>query len=464
MRLNRLLLDLIVLGYWLVAGLFAVRTPDWQAPDEPAHYNYVAQIAENGVIPTIKTGDWDSAYLQQLTSSRFDPAQLDALDTVQYEDHQPPLYYALLSPVYSVTDGDLTALRLASVLIGTLIVLSAYGVAITMFPERGWLALATAGFVAFMPQHVAIIASVNNDALGWAIAGGILWATTHYLKHDRVKTWHLGLLMGIGFITKATTYFMAGLIPLAILLKWWTQTRANNNDTSLPYKHLIVQWTAFLVPALMLGFLWWGRNFDVYGFPDFMGLAAHDEVVIGQPRTADAIDAIGFDAYFRMGLETTFNSFWAQFGWMAVPLEMRWYQLIQAVLIFAGVGWLVGWVQARVKSNPHPPTPIDGEKSSAQRNVWIILILTIVLSMLAYLYYNSEFQQFQGRYMFTMLIPVGILIALGFDAWRRLIMTRLPLSDRLMQYTPYVILVPYALMAIWDIWLLWRVIVPNLEI
>src|SRR5690606_29574647 len=109
---------LIVLGYLIVGGLFAIRTPAWQAPDEPAHYNYVAQVASGGCCPLIEQGDWDSDYLETLKSARFAPDLLDEIDSVQYEDHQPPLYYLLLSPVYNLTGGSLTALRLISVLIG----------------------------------------------------------------------------------------------------------------------------------------------------------------------------------------------------------------------------------------------------------------------------------------------------------------------------------------------------------
>ena len=43
---------------------------------------------------------------------------LGDLPTIQYEDHQPPLYYLLASLVFQLTNGSLIALRLFSVLIG----------------------------------------------------------------------------------------------------------------------------------------------------------------------------------------------------------------------------------------------------------------------------------------------------------------------------------------------------------
>ena len=42
---------LILLIYLLLGWLYAAYTPDWQAPDEPAHYNYVKQLANGRFMP-----------------------------------------------------------------------------------------------------------------------------------------------------------------------------------------------------------------------------------------------------------------------------------------------------------------------------------------------------------------------------------------------------------------------------
>ena len=55
-----------VLAYLFIAVLYAVNTPAWQVPDEPAHYNYIRQVAEKGCCPEIRPGDWDNTYLEQL--------------------------------------------------------------------------------------------------------------------------------------------------------------------------------------------------------------------------------------------------------------------------------------------------------------------------------------------------------------------------------------------------------------
>lgn len=442
---------LVMLVYLVIGALFAVYTPDWQAPDEPAHYNYIAQMAEDRRVPVIEPGDWDQDYLDALRSARFAPELLDDLRRVEYEDHQPPLYYALAVPVYLATDGDLTALRLYSMTWGLLIIAGAYALARLMFPARPWLALATASFVAFQPQQMHILASVNNDALAWGIVAMGLAGAVAYVKAEpgrQPSPWLLGLLVGVGLITKATTYFLAGLIPLAILLRWWAHSQSQNRDL----RPLMRALAAFLIPALILGGVWWLRNIAVYGFPDFLGLAAHDAVVVGQPRTADLIERLGFGGYLREIVTVTFNSFWGQFGWMAVPLPRWTYTLIGVWLAISAAGWLVdAWQRRREPAAPRRPEQV---------HAWILLTVAVSLAVLAYLYYNTEFQQHQGRYMFTLLVPLGLALALGFDAWRRLIFAAAP--PRLRDLSPALTVLAFWPLALLNVWLLWRVLIPNL--
>lgn len=415
---------LLTIAYLIMGIVFAIYTPLWQTPDEPAHYHYVAQVATTG-LPVIETGDWDSAYLDELKNTRFADIDLIAFATIQYEDHQPPLYYLLASPIYRLTDGNPYAIRIFSVMIGVIIVWCAYGVGRLMFPDSPAIALGVAGFVAFHPQQLHIITSVNNDVLAWALVGMMLVAAIAYLKTD---TWHLslwmGMIVGIAFITKATAYFLLAIGLLAILLK-----RRNTRHGLILY----------IPPALILGLIWWIRNITVYGFPDFLGLRAHDAVVVGQLRTSERLAELGFGGYVSELFQTTFNSFWGQFGWMAVPMPSWIYIGILAVLIVAFIGLFIC------------------HRENSQRPVWILLISTIVLSGLAYLYYNSEFVQYQGRYMFPMLIPLGLFLVVGIDNWRIRLLGRIKY-----RFVAYLTAIPFLGMAVLDMYLIWRVIARNL--
>src|SRR5690606_31871337 len=132
----------------ILAYQFASRTPAWQIPDEPAHYNYSRQVVETGELPVIEMGDWNQPYLNLILRCNFHPATigqpddqqnlayLEACDyypalaidirRVEYEDHQPPLYYLLQSVVYRVSDGDLVTMRFFSAILGAGAVLCAW--------------------------------------------------------------------------------------------------------------------------------------------------------------------------------------------------------------------------------------------------------------------------------------------------------------------------------------------------
>ncbi len=413
-------IGLILTAFLLVGALFALLTPDWQAPDEPAHYNYISQLAE-GNLPIIEPGDYDQDYQNMVISSGFDTQF--SVDPFRYEDYQPPLYYLLLTPVFLALGGRLEALRLASLLLGVGVVLLTYLIAIRIFPDRKWLALIAAAFVAFLPQHVAMLASVNNDSLAELLIAGMLLLLVSIIlasgevteagKKSEVKAWKwllLGVLLGLGFITKVTVYIFVPVIALALV---WLY---RGNWRSLWRGVLMV-----FVPAMAIGLVWWIRNIAAYDALDPLGTLAHNRVVVGQPRTEEWIDVFGFSYLLKNLIQTTFQSFWGQFGWMGVPMP-RWVYLpllLFTVTICSGLVWLL--VQKR---KPAVEITDDGGKHRNLALVTTIFVSLFLLSLLAYIGYNITFVQHQGRYLFSALIPISLGVAVGSAA------VLAPLSDR----------------------------------
>lgn len=487
----RMPLIVLLIVYGVVASLFAILTPAWQAPDEPAHYNYARQLAERRrCCPVIAPGDWDQAYLSQLTSARFAPDLLADLPRIQYEDHQPPLYYQMVSLVYGWTEGSLIAMRLFSVLLGLGVVWCAYAMGRELLPDRPGVALGAAALVALLPQHVAMLSAVNNDSLTELLIGLTLLLTARHLlgtltqhrrllvallvisllgvslllighripswvgaaflgllavgavpgilPHDEARAnWLLGMLLGLIFATKITGYPLALVVALAVFFRW-------RLEQPRPHWRVLARRLAWVaIPALVLGGLWWLRNISTYGFPDFLGLGAHDQVVADQMRTAARIAEIGFSAYFIEALRTTYYSFWGQFGWMALPLQ-GWMYTLLSVLPLAALGGLV--IEARLPADPRQPQ---------RRALWWLLGLTILLNVLAFLYYNLEFLQLQGRYLFPALIPLSLFVALGLDGWRRWLLPRAAWA----QWLPPALI---GLLALLDVYLILRVIRPLL--
>lgn len=439
---ERSLLGAVLLAYLALASLYAIRTPAWQAPDEPAHYNYIRQIAGEGRLPVLEPGDWQQTYQDELTARGFDPALLGRLETVQYEDHQPPLYYLLQTPIYAATDGDLTALRLVSVALGAGVVLAAWAVLRALFPERPALALTGAAFVAFLPQHLAVLASVSNDPLAELIVGLTLLVAMRYLRGQArgASPALLGGLVGLALLTKTTIYFLAGIAVLAIVLRGRRERWPGVAVT----RHLV----AVLIPALILGGVWWVRNMSVYGGTDFTGLARHDAVTVGQPRTAEYIDEVyggSVARYLEAFVTTTFRSFWGQFGWMALVMPGWAYTLLAIFSLGVLAGAVVFARRARW------PAALSGP----QRDGLALLGVTLGLVAAAYMLYNVDFVQFQGRYLYPALIPLALLVAIGLAGWAEL----LPASASMRAAAPLAAL--FAL-AVYALYALERIIVPNL--
>lgn len=442
-------LTLIVAAYLVLAALYALRTPAWQAPDEPAHYNYIAQLAD-GDLPVLEMGDWQQDYLDALRATDFDPALLDRLDTLQYEDHQPPLAYALEVPVYAATDGDLTAMRLLSVIIGAGVILTAWAALRLLLPRWPVVALAGAAFMAFLPQHLAILGSVSNDPAAELIVALVLLACVIYVGNPaapdasdpskRISPLVLGLLVGAALVTKTTIYFLAGVAGLAVLLRWRRER--------WPLNHAAAHLIAVLLPALLIGGIWWGRNLSVYGGTDFTGLTRHDAVTVGQPRTGDYIETVyggSTRAYLESYAETTFHSFWGQFGWMELVMPGWVYTLL---LLFT-LGVVIGAVLFVWRA--HWPDTLSGP----QRDALVLFAATFVLVLAAYVLYNLDFVQFQGRYLYPALIPLALLVGIGLNGWIA------PLAARF----PALVWVPLAVIAVLGLFALYALetyIVPNL--
>jgi len=407
----RWLLLVVILLIYLVAGtLYAVLTPQWQAPDEPAHYNYIRYLANEATFPELVAGCYNQAYLNELTSRRFPPKL--SIDSVCYEFHQPPLYYLLATPVFIFSNGSLLALRLFSVTFGGGVVVLAFVVGQTIFPNRLSIAFGTMAFVAFVPMHVAILASVNNDALAELILAVLLLLMIRRicsmerppLRHDLL----LGLVLGLGLVTKTTVYIA---VPLVVLTLWFSLSAQRERDeterTRFDWSIFFKQVAGIYGLAFIIALPWYIRNVRLYGSIDILGLARHNEIVIGQLRTLDFLTEVGVVTYASNFITTTFRSFWGQFGWMAVPMDSRTYSLL-TILTFMALGGLVVFLITVRSSSELSPSEL-----SVQRNALTLMAMSVLLMCLAYGWYNITFVQFQGRYLFPGLIPLGLFFSLG---------------------------------------------------
>jgi len=396
--------------YLALAVLFAVYTPAWQNPDEPAHYNYVKYLAEQHRFPALKPGDYPAQYLEEIKAARF-PAKM-SIEPIRYEFHQPPLYYLLAAAVYRLFGGALLPLRLLTAAIGAALLAVVYWIVQAAAPRRPGLALAATAFAALLPMHLAQSAAAGNDLLAELLLAMVVLLAIRYLNIPQATDQAvvvMGIATGLAFVTKSGIYVALPLALLAITARQvWLEGRPFSG------RALARALGLYLLPAAALALPWWARNVAQYGGLDLLGLERHNLVVAGQLRTAEFLAANGAARWLGDLAQTTFRSFWGQFGWMGVLLDARLYQ---ALAIWSGIALagLAAWaVEAwrRAKKGWRP--------ARRQMAAGGLLALLALFSAASYVWYNTQFVQFQGRYLFTALAPIGLAAAVGWrEALRR---------------------------------------------
>ena len=221
--------------------------------------------------------------------------------------------------------------------------------------------------------------------------------------------------MGLGFLTKAQAYLTLPLALFAILATDYKRRPFGQTLKALIFVTLI---------AGLIGLPWWIHGLQVYGGTDVLGLQQHNQVVAGQATTAEWIAEYGWGGLLSRMVQFTFQSFWGQFGWMSIPLDRRFYWLFGVVTVVSALLFLAWWAHSlsawrRLKDKS---TTSRGESIYSP---WLVLTReqTIALETLAvlavgaalgFIWYNLQFVQHQGRYLYMGLIPIGAAFALGW--------------------------------------------------
>jgi 4-amino-4-deoxy-L-arabinose transferase-like glycosyltransferase len=449
----RVILLFIISAYLIIGCLYAALTPAWQVPDEPAHYNVIRQIAQTGTLPQLELGDYDQEYNARLTAEKFPPSL--PLDHVQYQDYQPPLYYLLATPIFLLFNGSLTALRLFSLLLGAGVIALAY-LAVREVAGDEIVPLLAAGFIAFIPQHIAMLAGVNNDSLAeLLIALGLFLVlragheshSPYAFIHGRwplaYKAWVFGGVLGAAFLTKVQAYVLAPVFAAYVWLQWRRRPVSERPG--------VLRWAAIVFGlASALGVLYWGRNFLVCGLWDVVCGNWHNRVVDGQPTPAEWLAMYGWwgsdVALLNRFFTFTFDSFWGVFGWMGVFMPSNVYLALQIFCVAVVIG--VAAAARRWQT-----------LTEAQRDGALLLTLSALVTVGLYLYYNVNFVQHQGRYLFPALIPLGAVVAVGLRQWGKWLRAlRLPLAVEVA--APFI---PVVLLATLAVFALYRLVIPALS-
>jgi hypothetical protein len=407
-------LALAVLSFWL--GLFwAAATHPLAAPDEPAHLLAVMQVRNYHILPEVHY-DFSRNPHGEVVNTPVDPATYayivaqgsgDAVRLIPSESFHPPLYYLTAGILTQALPADpqaiLYASRLITVLFGAVTVYFCWAAAREFAPGAPLWAGATAAVITLLPQFCFNRAAVSNDTAVNCLGAVVFYVWFRGLRQPGYDPWMLraGVAGGLAVLASLSGAVLLPGLGLVILFRAF-QVGAGVARLRRAGRMLAGAGVAGLLVAV-----WWPlRNLIVYGEPT--GL---QNVVQYAKVTYPLLDFRTPDTQ-ALFLKATWESFWGVFGWMDNRLPDLFYdqaRLFSAIAL--SLSLLAGLIQVgrRLLRGRRWPT-----------HTWqATLVMGVVAVTLAinYLQFsvNVGFQA-QGRLLFLLLLPAGLLFTGGLYA------------------------------------------------
>ncbi len=414
------LLAVVLLLYLALAVWYSMTIPLGEAPDEVPHFTYVRYLAQHGRLPTTQE---------------------------EHEAFQPPLYYALGAALTFWVEDDADAafsvranahfdvadarapknlllhssdeawpyrgwalawhlLRLLSVVLGGLTVWAVYRLGRVLFPTKPAIPLTMAALTAFTPQFIFMSAVANNDNAALTFSALILWQVVALL-HDTESQpiWRrsalLGLLLGLGLMSKANLIGLVPVVGLAVLVASYRSHSAGNGEREagrwawvLPAAGRLL--LAFGLVAVLSGW-YFVRNWLLHGDP--MGWSFLLEINARREGLLN-LDVL---AWLFKGL---FRSFWL--GWIGIAFDEAIYWVIGAVCLVGGAGFVM-WLIRRWSA-------LDGaiKWSLGLLGLHAVITLGSLLQWTATVLGTD-----QGRLIYPIMPTVMLVLVTGWAWWAR---------------------------------------------
>lgn len=362
------------------------------APDEPAHLGYVAILAREGRLPRPS-----------------DPT---------YEWHQPPAYYAIVTPFFRAGPY---VVRWVTMLMGLASVCLIFLAVRRLFPSDPVLAVLAMGLAALLPMRQAVYASVGNDALLELLCSAfflvLVPAFTHGFTPQRAAV--IGGVIGWALLTKANALL---LIPIAIYALYLLRTKSGESGRNVALGALALFGCCLALAAPMLI-----RNLSLYG--EVTPMRAFREAFAGTVKASDWIDAkpvtddlwtgslhnsepMSRVGYVRLVANWTFRSFFAaytprnaaKYGVPFFPQPPAFYVPFVLMGLLAAVG--LGKLHMRRR---------EAVTSIQLAFIWMMFAFTGLVA-LAFAGFTWTYFQAQGRYLYPAMLPICVLAALGIRA------------------------------------------------
>lgn len=334
-----------LLIYFVLAVAYSVVLPLAEAPDEADHYAYIRYLGLHHrlpVGPTVTQSKHPPLYhavaaaLTGWTGLDFGFLRSNP-DALPLGPDKPPNFFVHTTLEEFPWRGGALAMHLArllSVALGGITLWATWRLGRELFPEQPAIGLLAAAFLAGLPGFLFISGAINNDNAAGALGALALFLCARTLRRGPAtgRSVLLGLIFGLGLLSKVST---AALWPLAALVLagvWWLHG-ARPQHLVRPARHLALIWGL----ALLISSPWLLRNWRLYGDPLGWALVRATVDQRLEPLTWSDI------GWLLRGFHRTF---WGRFGAAGQVRLPGWSYVLTGILSLVLLAGVARWVVA----------------------------------------------------------------------------------------------------------------------
>ncbi|MCK9641680.1 MAG: GtrA family protein [Prolixibacteraceae bacterium] len=372
------------------------KTYPASAPDETTHWSLnVKFYLDNKRLPV--SGEDDLSVLSQCRDNQN--GKVSCLYSYQiYPPHSYIIAAMFAKTAEKVGYAPELGARGASIFFGLISLICAYFTAFLITRSRSLSSLLGFTFM-FIPQVLFTSSYINLDAYSFMcsmlLALGVAWVVSS--KASIKSLICVGVISGGLIPTAKPNYFLLSIFALAL-----STYLIRAKKGSIFNKKVLYLLVSAILGFILISAFWYTRNYILYH--DLLGqdyvlsvMAKYHELGSPIPFSIEGLSRLINMHYFDILL----RSFIANYGGMTFPLKETDYSIIQSIWVVAG--GFFAWC-------------IYEMKDKKARISAILASITFVLLFVGLIFvniYNSMVYDYQpqGRYMFPLIGPLIILLA-----------------------------------------------------
>lgn len=380
----------IAIGIFVLLMFLSMHLSMTFFPDERMRYDVPKFILSHGILPQ---GD-----------------ELEIIDPIWgfsygFTPYLPSLISVFFMKITSFFTMDSSALllsaRMTSILSGVFTFLVCYSIGEEIFSSKKVIYLFSM-LIALLPQFIFLSSYINNDAFSVFTTALILLMWIKGIKSN--WSYQICMLLGIAIGLCALTYYNAyGFILCSIFVYCISCYKAKFTIKEFLIKGIIIFLFAFVVAGWF--FI---RNFIIHD-GDFLGMSSMYEC--GEKYAMEGYQMSKRHTYQVMGLRhpllqpgwivMTMQSFFCATGYMEHLIS---YPLLAIYVVILFIGFIFGIYKRKT------------ELFKIDNYFFVCLLLCMIIPILlsAHYSYTIDYQP-QGRYIMSMLIPLMLIVSMGYN-------------------------------------------------